>query len=263
MNNAAVRNDPGSGTSIPLFPLLLVSAAIVSLIGLTHRSAYGEVDCLQCHEGLTKKKVVHAAVQMGCSTCHSAIIAADVPHKKTNVITRGLSSEVPDLCYGCHDKKMFEGKDVHSPVMGGMCLSCHDPHSADSPKLLVSEVPALCFTCHDKSEFTRKNIHGPVAAGMCLSCHNHHASKHENLTLKPITALCTSCHTGAEIKNGVHIVSGMLSQGHPVSGKTDPKRPGKRFSCASCHDPHSSDFKRLMRYKNDEPFEICISCHPK
>jgi len=307
MNSTAAKNNPGSNTRIPLFALLLVPVVVASLLGFTCRSAYGEVDCLKCHEELTKKKVVHAAVQRGCPTCHSAIDAADVPHKKTNTITKGLSSKVPDLCYGCHDKKMFEGKDVHPPVMGGMCLSCHNPHSTDSPKLLVAEapllcfkchdkikfenktthppvkdgmcltchfphksdsekllqtsVPDLCFKCHDKTEFTRKNIHSPVAAGMCLTCHVPHASKYENLTAKLVTGLCTSCHTDKYIKNGIHIVRGTASSGHPVSGKKDPKREGKKFTCASCHNPHSSDFTKLLRYKGDAPFEICINCH--
>lgn len=307
MKNAVTINNAGSGIGIAVF---FVSAMISSLIGLTALSAYGdEVDCLMCHEELTKKKVVHPAVQMGCPTCHSAIDATDIPHKKSNKITKGLASEVPELCFGCHENKMFEGKDVHPPVLGGMCLSCHNPHSTDSPKLLVSEVPSLCFTCHDKNkfedkkihppvkdgmclmchfphksdnekllqlevpdlcfnchdkaEFTKKNVHPPVEAGMCLDCHNPHASKNASLTVKAITALCTSCHTVPEIKNGIHIVRGMSSAGHPVSGKSDPKRPDKKFTCASCHQPHSSDYKKIMRYKNDVPFEVCINCHLK
>lgn len=306
MKNTNAKNNPGSDVSIVI---LLVVTMIVSLIGLTAGFVYGDVDCLMCHEDLTKKKVVHPAVQMGCPICHSAIDATDIPHKKTNKISKGLSSEVPDLCYGCHDNKIFEGKDIHPPVMGGMCLSCHNPHSTDSPKLLISEAPSLCFTCHDKkkfedkkthppvkdgmclmchfphksdnekllqsavpdlcfnchdkAEFTKKNIHPPVEAGMCLTCHDPHASKSASLTVKAVTALCTSCHTATEIKNGIHIVRGMSSDGHPVSGKSDPKRAGQRFSCVSCHQPHSSDYKKLLRYKNDAPFEVCISCHPK
>lgn len=318
------------------------------------RDAFSEVDCLMCHDQLQKEKVVHPAIQMGCPTCHSAIDAKDIPHKKTNKIAKGLSAEQPDLCYNCHDKskftkktihpalgmgctgchnphsskntkllnseppelcynchdkKKFEGKTVHPPVMGGMCTSCHNPHSTDTPKLLASEppqlcfnchdqnkfkgnfihspvaggmcmnchfphksenekllqtnTPELCFNCHDKSEFTRKNVHPPVAGGMCASCHNPHATNFTSQLLKNVNDLCFDCHKNPDLKSGLHVVRGFTTGGHPVKGKVDPKRPGKEFSCASCHTPHSSDSIRLFRYKAQSLFELCVHCHEK
>ncbi len=123
-----------------------------------------EIDCLMCHADLAGKKVKHAAVDMGCPSCHTAVDAADVPHKMKNKIKKGLSSEQPELCYGCHDKALFTNKTVHAAVGMG-CTGCHNPHSSDSPKLLVSAAPDLCYTCHDKAEFSRKNVHAPVAGG--------------------------------------------------------------------------------------------------
>jgi predicted CXXCH cytochrome family protein len=262
MNSTAAKNNSRSGTRIPLLALLLFLAVMASLVGLIAVPAYGGTDCLQCHEELAKKKIVHAAVMKGCPVCHSAIDATDVPHKKTNAITKGLAAEVPALCFQCHDKKKFEGKTIHPPVKDGMCLACHSPHSSDNAKLLQSAVPDLCFNCHDKTEFTKKNVHPPVMAG-CFDCHSAHASKYTSLIVKAQTALCTTCHKAPEIKSGIHIMRGFAAPGHPVSGKTDPKREGKRFSCSSCHKPHSSDFRKLMRYKNDTPYEICINCHQK
>ncbi|SPP99718.1 hypothetical protein NBG4_110021 [Candidatus Sulfobium mesophilum] len=262
MNGRVVENNPGIGTITSRCVVLLISSIVASLLGITCRSAYGEAECQQCHKELTRKKIVHAAVKKGCSVCHSAIDAADIPHKKKNTITKGLAAEVPALCFQCHDKKKFENTTIHPPVKDGMCLACHSPHNSDNGKLLQSAVPDLCFNCHDKTEFTKKNVHPPVMAG-CFDCHAAHASKYTSLTVKAQTALCTACHTAPEIKNGIHIMRGFAAPGHPVSGKTDPKRQGKRFSCASCHQPHSSDFRKLVRYKNDTPFEICISCHPK
>lgn len=356
------RNDKeGSRRRIGTVPFSLTCFTFFCLTFLTcftfltflSSVVFAEVDCSMCHGDLAKDKVVHAAVQMGCPTCHAGIDASDVPHKKTNAITKGLSSEQPDLCYGCHDKSKFskktvhaaigmgctgchnphssknakllvaespaicfnchdknnfEGKGVHPPVMGGMCLSCHNPHSTDTEKLLTSASPALCYTCHEKkkleekvmhapvkdgmclmchaphksdfgkllkaaapevcfnchnkAEFSKRNVHPPVMGG-CFDCHLPHSSKYTSLTVKAITSLCTSCHAGPEIKNGVHVVRGMSTAGHPVSGKTDPMRQGKRFTCTSCHNPHSSDWLKLGRYKNDAPFELCITCHPK
>lgn len=309
MKSAATKNTPRNGSGLLIFALSLVLAVIVSLLGLTDRSAHGEVDCLTCHGDLAKKKVVHAALQMGCPTCHSAIDATDIPHKKTNTIAKGLSSEPPELCYGCHDKNKFEGKVTHPPVMGGMCTSCHNPHSSDTAKLLLSEPPALCFTCHeekkfkgkfthspvaggmcttchsphksdnekllqalapdlcfnchDKAGFSKQNIHPPVAGGMCLTCHGPHASDYPAQLLHKINDVCIECHTQKDLKTGLHVISGFGAGGHPVKGKKDPKRTGKEFACSSCHDPHSSEWMKLFRYKAQSLFELCQHCHEK
>lgn len=287
----------------------LIILLLIVVAGLFKgKLAYSDVDCLMCHEQLSKEKVVHPALQMGCPTCHTAIDAKDIPHKKTNNITKGLSSEQPDLCfnchdkamfskktvhpalgmgctachnphstknakllnseppelcYNCHDRKKFEGKTVHPPVSGGMCTTCHNPHSTDKPRLLVAEPPELCFNCHDKAEFTKKNVHPPVAGGMCLTCHGPHATNNASILSKRLNDLCFDCHTSPDLKSGLHVVRGFTTGGHPVKGKTDPKRSSKEFTCASCHNPHSSDSIRLFRYKAQSLFELCGHCHEK
>lgn len=290
-----------AGLRLPLF----LAVGFLFFASMPPETVHAEVDCLTCHEALSKEKVVHPALQMGCPTCHTGIDAAEVPHKKTNKIARGLSSAQPELCYGCHDKKTFtkktvhaavamgctgchnphssknakllvaeppalcfnchdktkfEGKTVHSPVAGGMCTACHSPHSTDTPKLLVSETPGLCFNCHDKAEFTRKNVHAPVQGGMCLQCHTSiHASKEPALLGKRINAVCVVCHQ--EVPRSPHAVRGLKREGHPLQGKKDPARNDKPFSCASCHNPHSSDSPRLFRYAASSSYELCGHCH--
>lgn len=317
-----------------------------------------EVDCLMCHEQLSKEKVVHPAIKMGCPICHTAINAADIPHKKTNKIAKGLSAEQPELCYGCHDKAKFNRKTIHAavgmgctgchnphssknskllisglpdlcfnchdkslfagkknihpPVMRGMCIKCHNPHSTDIPKLLLSESPDLCYNCHDKLKFTGKFIHAPVGIGMCPSCHAPHQAENEKLLLSLSPDLCYNCHDKAEFnkKNihapvasgacltchkphtsediallkkdpnklcfdchaGVrkipHAVAGFSFAGHPLGmvkkGKKaidDPARPGKKFYCGSCHNPHSSDSMLLYRYETSSTIGLCMYCH--
>jgi predicted CXXCH cytochrome family protein len=258
-----------------------VALAVLLLAGGMQTASAEDVDCSMCHPDLAKKKVVHAAVSMGCPTCHASLNATEMPHKVTGNVPKGLSSAAPDLCYGCHDKGAFSKKNVHAALVMG-CSSCHNPHSSDNAKLLVAEVPNLCFTCHDKAQFSKKNVHAPVAGGMCLSCHSPHAADEMALLLKRPTAVCAECH--ADVLKKKHVVAEFR---HPVgsvakqddnqqaksaSGKKDtkakgpmmdPARPEKEFYCGSCHNPHSSDFKRLMRYKAGTPFELCINCHKK
>jgi predicted CXXCH cytochrome family protein len=258
--------------------------SFIAMIFLVISSAVfgAEIDCLKCHAKLKAGKVLHAAVDMGCATCHGGIDAAKVPHKKTNLIARGLNSEQPDLCYGCHDRKNFEKKNVHAAVGMG-CTGCHDPHSSKNAKLLKAEAPDLCFTCHDKKLFTGKTVHMPVAGGMCLSCHSPHASDEIALLLKKPAEVCLECHAGYDTK--VHGITGFGDKIHPVlsikrkkifkkSGKetvqetltielTDPSRPGKPFYCAGCHEPHRSSGPRLLRFNAKSGMEMCIHCHKK
>jgi predicted CXXCH cytochrome family protein len=216
-----------------------------------------EPDCLKCHGDLIKKKVVHPAVEMGCTVCHAALDTGAVPHKSTNKIRLGLSADTPDLCYSCHDKKKFEGKDVHPPVAEGMCTMCHNPHAADYEHLLKSSIPGLCFQCHDKKEFTRKYVHPPVAEGKCLACHRPHESDNSFLLAEAINKVCLGCH--AEVARSPHVTGGFGGRGHPLETKKEVVIRGKkmRLSCVSCHNPHSSGWIRLLQF---EP-PICEKCH--
>ena len=260
------------------FSVLAAVAALLSLASAALAAAAdpqpAEIDCNKCHASLTvRMKVIHAAIPMGCPSCHSGIAEANkVPHRKTNTITKGLSAEQPELCYSCHDKAKFTKKTVHAAVGMG-CSGCHNPHASNNNKLLVAAVPDLCFNCHDKAEFSRKNVHAPVAGGMCLSCHNPHSSDNPGLLTKVLYSVCFDCHD--EVGKQPHAIAGFSQKGHPVGlpkkerkGKKerladvkDPKREGKLFSCASCHNPHSSDNIKLFRYPAKRSMDLCSNCH--
>jgi predicted CXXCH cytochrome family protein len=249
----------------PCFLLAALSLLFVSF-SLESPARSEEADCLSCHEDLKKEKVVHQALDMGCATCHTAIDAKEVPHKKTNTIAKGLSAEQPDLCYGCHDKAKFSKKVVHAAVGMG-CTGCHNPHSSKYEKLLKAEQPDLCFGCHDKAEFSKKTVHMPVASGGCTGCHAPHSSDNMAFLNKDPLSLCLECH--ADVKKKPHALAGFGGSGHPLGGPRrgdkeppdDPARPGKKFYCGSCHNPHSSDDGRLFRYKGNSAIDLCTHCH--
>lgn len=226
---------------VHLIRIMSLTALVLGFSSCTGISASAqEPSCLDCHPSIQQGAIIHAALTMGCISCHSAIDANDIPHKKTNTIAKGLSSEPPELCYGCHDKSGLEGKVTHSPVVGGMCISCHNPHSSDSSKLLTSEPPALCFTCHEEKKFLGKFTHSPVAGGMCTSCHFPHKSDNEKLLQSPIPDLCFNCHdTAGFSKQNIH---------PPVAGGM----------CSSCHSSHASDYPAQLLHKIND---LCTGCH--
>ena len=244
--------------------VLFVLTSLFVPVFFSPLSAAEKTNCLSCHKKLSRGKFVHLALQMGCTACHSAINAGTVPHSKTNTIVHGLSSDQPDLCYGCHDKGKFAKTNVHPAVSMG-CTGCHDPHSSKNERLLKTKIPELCFSCHDKADFTRKVVHPPVAAGECLTCHSPHASDEMALLQKNKVALCLDCHPDAV--HGRHAPSRQPSISEQATGKTlgpilqDPARPGKPFYCGSCHNPHSADNSYLFRFKAKSSGTLCSNCH--
>jgi predicted CXXCH cytochrome family protein len=214
-------------------------------------------ECFLCHKKekyiSDKMKKHHSPVATGlCLSCHE-------PHSSD--AQKLLIKAMPDICYMCHDSSDFKNKYEHSPVAAGMCMSCHEPHQGNAAKLLLAGTPELCFNCHDKSEFDRKNIHPPVAAGMCMTCHEAHASPDVALLDHPITDGCLLCHP--RIGQSPHAAGGVLQVGHPLKGRKDSRLEccNGELSCASCHNPHSSDYMDLFRYKAEKPFDLCPNCH--
>ena len=112
--------------------------------------------CLTCHtQGLNvpEKGSRHAALDMGCDTCH-------VTHKVGEVgkieFDKHLTKAVPALCIDCHDPKDAALIKAHreQPFGTANCIQCHNPHQSAQPKLMQT------FT------------HPPFADKSCEVCHS-------------------------------------------------------------------------------------------
>ena len=133
-----------------------------------------------------------------------------------------------------------------------------DPAAPASEGLTVKQT---CLKCHE-TILDKPFKHGPVDAGYCSLCHDPHASPNSAWIRKPTWELCTTCH--AQHGTGVHVVAGFVKgQSHPTKGKKDPARPGKRLSCSSCHEPHSSQGQNLFAYNVKNRPDLCAVCHRK
>jgi len=184
--------------------------------------------CYGCHDkALFTKKTVHAAVGMGCTSCHN-------PHSSKNA--KLLISEVPDLCLSCHDKAAFNKKTVHAPVAGGMCLSCHSPHSTDEMSLLLKKPLATCLECHPD---VPNKPH--AVAGISSKRHPLGMPKPEKKKAKQTKDQTATPKPPEEVK--------------------DPARPDKPFYCGSCHDPHSSTGPKLFKFNAQSAMGLCKNCH--
>lgn len=171
-------------------------------------------------------------------------------------------------CVKCH-AALTQKKVIHAPMHSG-CATCHAgldgsvlPHKPKAGS--AGKSATACVRCHENKMFDGKGTHAPVAAGLCKVCHDPHSSDHPGLLTKAPLALCLDCHP--EVAKEPHVVAGFSRSGHPLGeerkGKVpdDPLRPGKKFYCVSCHEPHRSDLPRLVRFPNR--MDACQKCHNK
>lgn len=221
--------------------------------------------CIKCHtphsssmKGLLKKNV-HEPVRTGkCDSCH--LVDANKKIKTRD--------KADTLCLGCHQIHT-EANSLHQPYTQGQCTSCHDVHASNYIELFAEAPEKVCLNCHaegmgllqeeitveepvekKETEEKKKSVvksmsnHQPVTAGKCLECHKGHTSDHNAMLSEDLGTLCYKCHTQNEYAG--------TSGSHP---------PDKNNNCATCHVPHSSPVKSLL--KGEMERNLCYGCHKK
>ena len=222
--------------SFARLPLLLF-ACLLFFPALTLAS-----DCFSCHEQSNfSNRVVHAPVAKGeCGICHSPHVSK---HKGL------LRQQEAKLCFSCHDEVLsqIESKQYqHMPVKQGRCSECHAPHASANEGLLNKDSSELCYSCHETSVTDFKFPHKPFQQGQCSACHTAHASDDDRLLKRSGSALCLGCHQSTAGLKKSHL-----------------GRELKTVDCLSCHNPHGSADRSLLRAVQHRPFaqKNCVSCH--
>ncbi len=235
----------------------------------------GDNLCLQCHNtgvDVPKGGSRHAALDMGCTTCHTIHKSGDTSNIE---FADHLTKAPPALCLDCHDASDPSLQKAHhgQPFATANCVQCHDPHQSKSPHLLQSNLhfpfenqmcdtchqPAkdgkvvltepdtrkLCGTCHadEVKQIDTAKVQHPGAQGECTTCHNPHAGTNQYfLQPDPVNA-CTQCHTD------------QAADGK----KAYPHQPAFGQGCATCHDAHGNSNEHLLRAS--DPNKLCLECH--
>ncbi len=231
--------------------------------------------CLDCHtKGLNvpEKGSRHAALDMGCSTCHTT---HKVGERGKQEFDAHLTKAAPALCLDCHDTKDESLQKAHQgqPFATAVCTQCHDPHQSAEPKLMQAflhmpfeskscdschqpakdgkvvltntDTRAICLTCHgDKGEqIDKAKVQHPGAAGECIACHNPHGGKTPGFLQPDPVQACLACHSDqAEGMKKAHL-----------------HQPAYKQGCATCHEPHGGDNEHLLRAKTVNA--LCLECH--
>ncbi len=135
--------------------------------------------CGQCHKSVRAQlnKSSHHPILEGkvaCADCHNphgALSPAMVKNESVN-----------QLCSSCHADKRGPFVWSHLPVEEN-CLSCHNSHGSNVPKLLTEKVPQLCQDCHGSG-------HGQLAYGSSFSVGGANQDRATRFDARS----CVNCH---------------------------------------------------------------------
>lgn len=275
---------PGASVSSPTPP----PAAAPSPAAQSPQPAYvGSETCLGCHDKIEKafNKTPHRKILKadsgheswkGCESCHGPgsehVEAGGGPKgiqtwKQPLRLTGKEAQEANRTCLSCHQDNNHLATwnaSAHNASTVA-CISCHDPHRSDHPRLLRQpwqpdpvavradappsaprdfgmEPSELCLQCH-KSYRAQAMMpsHHPLLEGKmaCTSCHDVHSLTNNAIRGITVNELCAKCHREK---------TGPFAFEHAPS--TD--------SCASCHRVHGSVNDNLLTVP--EP-TLCLKCH--
>lgn len=215
--------------------------------------------CTTCHAAIGAGRVVHAALDDGCGTCHGLHRADDRKqaartcgdcHDTTG--DRGLAASHgnlaigPEACGGCHlphasEQDHLLRKGRHEPVADGDCSACHERAPGSSPA--AGKPTATCLDCHDSVKGLSgpgNALHQPAADGECVTCHAPHGSERTAHLRGPVRQLCGECHDQPSTKDGrvAHSAADACTDCHHPHGGKNPRFLATPLAdlCAECHD---------------------------
>jgi predicted CXXCH cytochrome family protein len=231
--------------------------------------------CLSCHTqgtNVPEKGSRHAALDMGCDTCHTIHKTGPEPTIENRF---HLTKAAPALCVDCHDPKDADLQKAHhgQPFGTANCLECHDPHQSAVPHLMAkfehppfasgdcdtchapakdgkvvltqADSKSLCITCHGDQEKLIEDAkvpHPGAQASDCVDCHSPHASAQPGLPKTDTVSICLGCHS--EIAD----LQKKSVRHQPVFGQ----------GCYVCHEAHGSNNEHLLRAAGNA---LCMECH--
>ncbi|MDY6933995.1 MAG: cytochrome c3 family protein [Spirochaetota bacterium] len=227
--------------------------------------------CFQCHkkEKIFSRKNIHEPLNEGnCLECHN-------PHASEEEFLLVRNSRA--ICQDCHSSGDEDLRKAHRDSISDdtNCLGCHNPHSSNHDALgrefshkpfddndcedchtsngnritmtMNKNGKALCFDCHEEMEKKFQKVYSHLQGyrdNACLECHNPHASDDKGLKRARDEKICYSCH--ADTKRRVKGNDPMYKYKHP-----DIER------CTSCHNPHGSNYRLLLKSDENASCEVC------
>jgi predicted CXXCH cytochrome family protein len=255
-NSIRTRNANGSTARV----LLGVLSWAVLLSGGTGVSAQGKKSEAKPLQAATIKNHEPVAGK-ACTDCHKQVTSSNARCLLAKGEMCGLCHEIPidggparmvnasePPCFKCHEKNVFKGNFAHGPFAVVACITCHDPHGGNAPRMLRIPVPQLCLGCHTdlRARLTNAQFLHKPAVTQCLNCHSPHVSDQRYLLRNTAEPLCGKCHEK------------VVKDYQTASVKHTPVEEDS--ACMNCHDPHTAQERSMLLA---DGLDICLKCHDK
>ncbi len=148
----------------------------------------------------------------------------------------------------------FTDLPFHTEERERPCQQCHrlTVNANDAKPLVVTE--QICYPCHSHEFDNSVSRHKPAAIQWrCLQCHltkespspgnSDHPVKFAITDAEDVAPLCYRCH-----KKFAARIKGYAHQHGPIG----------MGACTMCHNPHASNFPKLLQ---NEANTLCVNCH--
>ncbi len=180
--------------------------------------------------------------EQNCTSCHDGLPSSDGGEKMTAD------------CLTCH-KAFTQSSKVHGPLEMKDCSSCHSWSKENNAVVVEKGVPGVCADCHSEvTDLAEKSKYPHPIVNDCLTCHSPHSSNETNLLKDKVYNTCITCHDKYGLNHPV--------VNHPARYRTISENSSSEISCVSCHNPHGSDNRAMMKVAGGR-MAICLNCHNK
>lgn len=195
----------------------------------------------------------------------------------------------PDVRATKHNLSAASGNAVRAATLDEVCVFCHTPHGAYQSRpvwnrnLGYQDSLAL-YDLYGSTTLDSSAVRPTGASKLCLSCHDGTLAIGSLMNLDAVRPASVAMQGGVTaMPPGRTRLGTDLRNDHPISmvpnvaadpeiqlpPAGDPVRlregstPGVKdtVQCTSCHDPHLTSFKFLV--KDNGRAAVCLTCHPK
>jgi len=187
-----------------------------------------------------------------CATTTIDLVVVRGP-QQARFIARNLA------CLQCHTEKIpdFSRQSVHSPFKLKDCTVCHTPHGkqltvnvTQSPSTQISRYRTLLewlplkwwFDAWSAISGSSSTVTQKSGGGI-ISMSTRSIEESTSMLVMPVEKLCWVCH-------------GDLGK---LLNDSFTHVPFEKGRCTECHDPHASDYTKLL---TQPPNKLCFTCHP-
>lgn len=228
-----------------------------------HASEHAKLECTACHEARVSQDLKQWALGLVSSTRATPHGAVDLARCKSCHLsgaspkggTLGSKSHVAHLtqldppleCSACHAAKHHE-----NPPRAAACAECHTQLTTYGAHAVSEHREISCLSCHNFRSEIGSGAATPTA--LCQRCHGGTAELEPKAHLPEIVPAraiqpsmlhgnlqtCALCHQPHEQSDDARSRGRDCSLCHAkVSQESHHEKMPDRFSCTTCHEPHS------------------------